>query len=156
MIGSFGKTFHATGWKMGYVLAPENLMEEFRKVHQFNVFTVNTPIQYAIAEFLEEKKNYIHLGEFYQKKRDYLVKALASSRFKIIPCHGTYFQLVNYEDISDEPEMDFAVRLIKDHGVATIPVSSFHHHGINNHILRLCFAKKEETLAQASSILCMI
>lgn len=156
MIGSFGKTFHATGWKIGYVLAPENLMEEFRKVHQFNVFAVNTPIQYAIAEFMEDKKNYRHLGQFYQKKRDFLVKELRGSRFQIIPCYGTYFQVLNYENISDEPEMDFAVRLTKDHGVATIPISSFYHHGANNHTLRICFAKKEETLAQAASILCMI
>lgn len=156
MIGSFGKTFHATGWKIGYVLAPENLMEEFRKVHQFTVFAVNTPIQHAMAEFLEDKKNYRHLGSFYQKKRDFLVKELKGSRFRIIPSYGTYFQLVNYADISDETEMDFAVRLIKDYGVAAIPISPFYHNGRNNHTLRLCFAKKEETLAQAASILCMI
>jgi methionine aminotransferase len=156
MIGSFGKTFHATGWKIGYVMAPENLMEEYRKVHQFNVFAVNTPIQYAMAEFLEEKKNYSGLGAFFQEKRDFLVKELNGSRFKVIPCYGTYFQLVNYRDISNEPELEFARRLTTEHGVATIPISSFYHDGKNNHTLRLCFAKKEETLAQAASILCKI
>jgi methionine aminotransferase len=156
MIGSFGKTFHATGWKIGYVLAPEYLMKEFRKVHQFNVFAVNTPIQYAIAEFLEDKNNYRNLGKFYQKKRDFLVRELKDSRFKIIPSYGTYFQLVSYKDISDDPELEFAMRLTKDFGVAAIPLSPFYHHGNNNHTLRLCFAKKEETLAQAASILSMI
>jgi methionine aminotransferase len=156
MIGSFGKTFHATGWKMGYVLAPENLTEEFRKVHQFNVFAVNTPIQYAIAEFLEDKENYSHLGTYYQEKRDFMVKELSGSRFRIIPCYGTYFQLVNYGDISDEPELEFAKRLTTDFGIATIPVSSFYHNGKNDHTLRLCFAKKEETLLQAARILCKI
>jgi methionine aminotransferase len=156
VVGSFGKTLHATGWKMGYVLAPENLMEEFRKVHQFIVFACNTPVQYAIAEFLEDKNNYDHLGKFYQKKRDYFVKLLKGSRFRIIPSYGTYFQLVDYSEISDENELDFAIRLTKDHGVATIPLSPFYHKGKNNHTLRLCFAKKEETLEKAASILCMI
>lgn len=156
MIGSFGKTFHATGWKIGYVAAPGNLMEEFRKVHQFNVFAVNTPIQHALAEFLEDKRNYRNLGTFYQKKRDFLVRELRGSRFRIIPSHGTYFQLVNYRDITDEPEMEFAMRMTRDYGVAAIPLSPFYQHGKNNHTLRLCFAKKEETLAQAASILCMI
>jgi len=156
MIGSFGKTFHATGWKIGYVMAPENLMEEFRKVHQFNVFTVNTPIQYAMAEFLEDEKNYNGLGTFFQEKRDFLVNALQNSRFKIIPCYGTYFQLVSYENISDEPESDFATRMTTDYGVATIPIAPFYHDGKNNHTLRLCFAKKEETLARAAEILCRI
>jgi methionine aminotransferase len=156
MIGSFGKTFHATGWKIGYVLAPEKLMEEYRKVHQFNVFAVNTPIQHAIAEFLEDKKNYSNLGDFYQDKRDFIVKKLEQSRFKIIPCYGTYFQLVNYKDISDEDELEFAIRLTKEYGIATIPVSPFYQAGKNNHTLRLCFAKKEETLTQAAEILCKI
>jgi methionine aminotransferase len=156
VVGSFGKTFHATGWKMGYVLAPEKLTEEFRKVHQYLVFTCNTPIQHALAEFLEDKRNYAGLGKFYQKKRDFLVKQLFPSRFRIIPSYGTYFQLVDYSEITDEPEMEFAFRLTKDYGVATIPLSPFYHRGFNNSTLRLCFAKKEETLEKAGSILCMI
>lgn len=153
---SFGKTFHATGWKMGYVLAPENLMKEFRKSHQFIVFTCNTPIQYAIAEFLGSVKNYDNLHKFYQKKRDHFTKAIRGSRFKIIPCHGTYFQLLDYSNISDEKEMDFAVRLIKEYGIASIPVSPFYHMGDEHHVLRFCFAKKEETLDKAAEILCKI
>lgn len=153
VIGSFGKTFHATGWKIGYVVAPENLMAEFRKVHQFNVFAVNTPIQHAMAAFLEDARNYSGLGPFFQEKRDFLVDALQGSRFRIIPCYGTYFQLVNYADISDEPELEFAKRLTTEHGLATIPISSFYHNKKNNQTLRLCFAKKEETLAQAAGIL---
>jgi len=156
VIGSFGKTFHATGWKMGFVLAPENLMAEFRKIHQFVVFAVNTPVQYAIADFLEDKKNFCNLGKFYQKKRDYFVKLLEKSRFKIIPAYGTYFQCVDYSDISDEAEMDFAVRLTKEHGIATIPLSPFYDKSLNNNTLRLCFAKKEKTLEEAAEILCKI
>lgn len=153
---SFGKTFHATGWKMGYVLAPENLMKEFRKSHQFVVFTCNTPIQHAIAEYLGNEKNYNELHSFYQKKRDYFVKAISGSRFDIIPCYGTYFQLVDYSKISDEEDMEFATRLIKEHGIGTIPVSPFYHKGDHNRVLRLCFAKKEKTLDQAAKVLCKI
>ena len=154
--GSFGKTFHATGWKMGYVLAPENLMKEFRKSHQFVVFTCNTPVQHAIAEFLGNEKNYLDLHSFYQKKRDYFAKAISGSRFEIIPCHGTYFQLVDYSKISEEGDMDFATRLIKEYGLGTIPVSPFYHKGDGNRVLRLCFAKKEETLDKAAEIICKI
>jgi len=154
--GSFGKTFHATGWKMGYVLAPENLMKEFRKSHQFVVFTCNTPIQFAIAEFLAEPENYQSLHQFYQKKRDYFVNAISGSRFDIIPCHGTYFQLVDYSRISDEPDMDFAERLIREHGIGSIPISPFYHMGDRNNLLRLCAAKKDETLDTAAEIICKI
>jgi len=154
--GSFGKTFHATGWKMGYVLAPENLMKEFRKSHQFVVFTCNTPVQYAIAEFLGNEKNYRDLPKFYQKKRDHFIKAISNSRFDIIPCHGTYFQLLDYSRISDENEMDFARRLILEYGIAAIPVSPFYHMGDEHRVLRFCFAKKEETLNKAAEILCKI
>jgi len=153
---SFGKTFHATGWKMGYVLAPENLMREFRKSHQFVVFACNTPVQHAIAEFLSTEKNYRNLHKFYQKKRNYFAKAIKGSRFKIIPCYGTYFQLVDYSNISEENDMDFATRLIKEHGIGTIPVSPFYHKGDENRVLRLCFAKKEETLDKAAEVLCKI
>ncbi len=156
VIGSFGKTFHATGWKMGYCLAPEPLMAEFRKAHQFIVFACNTPIQYAIADFLGDEKNYIHLNEFYQKKRDFFTERIARSRFKIVPSYGTYFQLLDYSDISDENEVDFAIRLTKEYKIASIPVSVFYHKIIDNKVLRFCFAKKEETLEKAAEILCKI
>jgi methionine aminotransferase len=153
---SFGKTFHATGWKMGYVLAPEALMAEYRKAHQFVVFACNTPVQHAIADYLEDPGNYNSLSSFYQQKRDYFAHAISNSRFEIVPCHGTYFQLLDYQRISDEKEMDFASRLIKEYGIATIPVSPFYHNGSENKVVRVCFAKKEETLDQAAEILCKI
>ena len=153
VVGSFGKTFHATGWKTGFVLAPSNLMEEFRKAHQFTVFASNTPVQYAIAEFLKDKENYVHLNDFYQKKRDYFVNAIKGSRFGIVPCHGTYFQLLDYSSISDEPETEFAIRLTKEFKLASIPVSAFYHSHDDNKVLRFCFAKKEETLDKAAEIL---
>ena len=156
VVGSFGKTFHATGWKIGFVLMPENLMKEFRKVHQFVVFAVNTPIQHAMADYLAVPENYLSLGKFYQKKRDYFVKAVGSSRFKIIPSFGTYFQLLDYSAISDEDEMDFATRLIKENGIAGIPISPFYKNKDNNKVLRFCFAKQEETLKKAAEILCGI
>jgi len=150
---SFGKTFHATGWKTGYVVAPEYLMNEFRKVHQFNVFSVNTPIQYALAEYLKDENNYLTLPEFYQQKRDFFVTNLEGSRFKIIPSHGTYFQLLDYSAISDTAEFDFAVWLTKEKGVAAIPVSSFYHDKKNQQILRFAFPKQEDTLLKATEIL---
>jgi len=156
VVGSFGKTFHATGWKMGFVLAPENLMKEFRKAHQFNVFAVNTPIQHALADYMTDPENYLHLGEFYQQKRDFFVDRLANSRFKIVPSFGTYFQLLDYSEISDEKEMDFATRLITEFGLASIPVSAFYQKKDDNKILRFCFAKNEETLEKAAEILCKI
>lgn len=156
VVGSFGKTFHTTGWKTGFVLAPENLMKEFRKVHQFVVFAVNTPIQYAMADYLSNPDNYLSLGNFYQKKRDYFAKAVSSSRFKIIPSYGTYFQLLDYSKISEEKEMDFATRLIKENGIAGIPVSPFYQKKNDNKVLRFCFAKQESTLKKAADILCEI
>ncbi len=156
VVGSFGKTLHATGWKMGYVLAPENLMIEFRKSHQFIVFTCNTPVQYAIAEFLKDENNYIHLGDFYQKKRDLFTSLIKTSKFEIIPSNGTYFQLLNYSRISNENETDFAVRLTKEYKIASIPTSVFYHKTNENKNLRFCFAKKEETLEKAAEILCKI
>ena len=156
VISSFGKTFHTTGWKMGYCLAPENLMLEFRKVHQFVVFAVNTPIQHAVAEFLKERDSYIELPDFYQKKRDYFNNAIKSSRFKITPSAGTYFQLLDYSRISDEKEEAFAIRLTKEFKVASIPVSVFYHKKVENKILRFCFAKGEDTMNKAAEILCKI
>ncbi len=153
---SFGKTFHATGWKTGYCLAPENLMKEFRKTHQFVVFAVNTPVQHAIAEYIQNKDNYLHLGSFYQEKRDYFLKLVSGSRFKAIPARGTYFQVLDYANISNESEMDFAVRLTKDFGVASVPNSYFYNNSENNQTLRFCFAKSNETLEKAAEILCRI
>jgi len=150
---SFGKTFHATGWKMGYVVAPENLMVEFRKVHQFNVFCVNTPIQYALAEYLKDEQNYLNLPIFYQEKRDYFVNRLPNSRFKVIPSYGTYFQLLDYSAISDKPEFEFAEWMTIKKGLASIPVSSFYHDRINQQILRFAFPKETETLDKAITIL---
>ena len=150
---SFGKTFHATGWKMGYVVAPEHLMIEFRKVHQFNVFCVNTPIQYALATYLKDENNYLNLPAFYQSKRDVFVEAIKGSKFKVIPSHGTYFQLLDYSAISDMPEFDFAVWMTKEKGLASIPVSSFYHDKKNQQILRFAFPKEEETLIKAAEIL---
>lgn len=156
LIGSFGKTFHATGWKTGFVLAPENLMKEFRKIHQFMVFAVNTPMQHAIAEYLDDSNHYKNLGSFFQQKRDFFVSALKSSRFTILPSYGTYFQLLGYSNISDEPEVEFATKLIKEYGIAGVPVSSFYHNNKDKKIIRFCFAKEESTLTKAAEILCKI
>lgn len=153
---SFGKTFHATGWKSGYCVAPSNLMKEFRKTHQFVVFCVNTPVQYAIAEYIQNKDNYTNLGSFYQEKRDYFVELIKGSKFKIIPANGTYFQVLDYSKISDENEMEFATRLTKEHGVASVPNSYFYQKPVNNHTLRFCFAKSNKTLEKAAEILCQI
>ncbi len=156
VIGSFGKTFHATGWKMGYALAPANLMTEFRKAHQFVVFTCNTPIQYALAEYMKEASHWEGLPDFYQQKRDYFQRLLQGSRFGIIPCHGTYFQLLDYSAISQDDEIQFARWLTTEKKVGSIPVSVFYHKPIDNKVLRFCFAKKEETLEKAAEILCKI
>lgn len=150
IVSSFGKTYHTTGWKMGYVLAPANLTTEFRKVHQFMCFSANTPVQYAIADFLENKEAYLGLSAFYQEKRDYFQKLLKGSKFKVLPCEGSYFQLLNYSKITQEKDTDFAVRLTKEHKVAAIPTSVFYHKNIDNHVLRFCFAKQNETLEKAA------
>jgi methionine aminotransferase len=156
VVASFGKTFHATGWKMGYALAPANLMKEFRKAHQFVVFTVNTPIQYALADYLQDEAHYKDLGSFYQKKRDYFLSLIKDTKWKTVPAHGTYFQVLDYTDISELPEMEFAEKLIKEHGVASIPVSAFYHKKNDHKMLRFCFAKKEETIEKAAELLCKI
>ena len=156
MVGSFGKTFHATGWKIGFVLAPENLMEEFRKIHQFVVFACNTPIQHALAEFLTDSTNYEDLGKFYQRKRDFFVRLIEGSKFRIVPSSGTYFQLLDFSDITRVTEKTFAMKLIKEHKIASIPVSSFYHEKTDNKVLRFCFAKEESTLEKAAEILCRI
>ncbi len=153
IISSFGKTYHTTGWKIGYCLAPKNLMTEFRKVHQFLVFSTNTPIQYALAEFLKQKEQYLELGAFYQKKRDYFIGQISNSKFTFTPAAGTYFQLLNYEKISKEKDTEMAIRLTKEFGLASIPVSVFYHEHVDNNVLRFCFAKKEETLEKAAAII---
>ncbi len=155
-IGSFGKTFHATGWKIGYVLAPENLMNEFRKAHQWVVFAVNTPIQLAMAEYIENENTYKSLPAFYQKKRDLFVEIIKRSRFKVIPSQGTYFQCLDYSAITDEADLTFAKRLTAEHKISSIPLSSFFKDGRDDKILRFCFAKMEETLKKAAEILCRI
>ncbi|MAX81821.1 MAG: aminotransferase [Crocinitomicaceae bacterium] len=156
IIGSFGKTFNVTGWKVGFCLAPTNLMREFRKVHQYMVFSVNTPIQRAIAEFLKDENNYIHIPDLFQEKRDFFIRALNGSRFKVTPTQGTYFQLLNYSNISDEKDTEFAKRLTVEHKVASIPVSVFYHNPTRDQVLRFCFAKQEETLEKAADILCRL
>jgi methionine transaminase len=154
---SFGKTFHATGWKMGYLVAPAPLMREFRKVHQFNVFSVNTPMQYAIADYLEDENTYLSLPNFYQTKRDLFFNEMKNSRFVPLHSEGTYFQLFDYQDISDEKDVDFSKRLTIEHGVATIPISVFYGNGVSNaKIVRMCFAKTEGTLQQAAERLSKI
>lgn len=157
VVCSFGKVFHATGWKMGYVLAPRPLMERFRKVHQFNVFSVNTPMQYALTTYLSEPARYLGLSAFYQAKRDRFAKGLASSRFRLLPCEGSYFQVADYSAISEEPDMVFAERLARDHGVAAIPLSPFYAQPpADLRLLRFCFAKREATLDAAIQRLCAI
>jgi methionine aminotransferase len=150
---SFGKTFHATGWKVGYVVAPAVLTAEIRRVHQFVVFSVNTPVQLALAEYLSDPEHYTALGAFYQRKRDFFLNEIRGSSFEPVPSHGSYFQLLSYRAISRAPDMDMAVRLTKENKVAAIPVSVFYKDGTDNSILRFCFAKKEETLAKACHIL---
>ena len=153
---SFGKTFHITGWKLGYVLAPKDLMIEIRKVHQFNVFSCNHPLQLAISDYIEKKENFLKLSNFYQKKRDLFLEIIAASRFEAIPCKGTYFQLLNYSRISKMPDNEMAEELIKINGVASIPVSGLSFSNIDEKNLRFCFAKKEETLKMAGYILIKI
>lgn len=149
IVASFGKLFHNTGWKMGYCVAPAWLMAEFRKVHQFLVFSVNTPMQYAIADFLNDESFYLELKYFYQQKRNYFKKMMLHTRFDLLPCHGSYFQCVQYERIANEPDLEFAKRLTREFGVAGIPVSAFFSHKTDEHVLRFCFAKKQETLEKA-------
>ncbi len=156
VIGSFGKTFHATGWKVGYVLAPREMTAELRKIHQFITFSVHTPTQYAYAEYLADEKRYLNLGAFYQKKRDHFARGLAASRFRLLPSRGTYFQLADYSAISDVSDVEFTRRLTAEHKVAAIPTSVFYEDGRSRGLIRFCFAKKEETLDKALEVLCRI
>jgi methionine aminotransferase len=149
VVSSFGKTYHVTGWKVGYVAAPAALTAEFRKVHQFNVFTVNTPMQIGLADYMKDPAPYLDLPAFYQRKRDLFRAGLAKSRFRLLPCTGTYFQCVDYSAISDLPEAEFAQWLTGEIGVAAIPVSAFYHEAHESGVVRFCFAKQESTLATA-------
>jgi len=153
---SFGKTFHNTGWKMGYCLAPTELMKEFQKVHQYSVFSVNNPIQVALEKYLKTPDNYLKLGNFYQEKRDLFLDLIEDSRFEFKPSTGTYFQLMSYKNISSEKDFDFSKRLIKELGVGSIPISVFNENKLDTNVLRFCFAKTDETLKKAADILCKI
>jgi methionine aminotransferase len=156
VVSSFGKSFHATGWKIGYCLAPAPLSAEFRKIHQFLTFASCTPIQHALAAYLPRREVWPQLGSFYQEKRDLFRQLLSGSRFKALPCRGTYFQLLDYSAISGEDDVRFAERLTRQHGVAAIPPSVFYHQGEDHRVLRFCFAKRDETLRQAAERLCPI
>ena len=155
IVSSFGKTFHITGWKIGYVVAPEFLMKEIKKVHQFLVFCVNSLAQASLAEYMNHV-DVSTLGRFYQEKRDAFREQLKNSRFELLPCEGTYFQLGSYVNVSDESDVDFAKRLVIEHGVATIPLSVFNANGDDRKILRFCFAKDDKTIQQATEKLCKI
>ncbi|KKB63541.1 aminotransferase [Robbsia andropogonis] len=149
IVSSFGKTFHVTGWKLGYVLAPAPLTAEFRKVHQFNVFTANTPMQAGIASYMQDPSTYANLAQFYQSKRDLFRDGLAQTRFTVLPCEGTFFQCVDYTAISDLNEVDFCRWLINEAGVAAIPMSAFYQNNQESGVVRFCFAKKDDTLRDA-------
>ncbi|MEM6631551.1 MAG: methionine aminotransferase [Bacteroidota bacterium] len=146
---SFGKTFHTTGWKVGYIIGPELLMKEFRKVHQFNVFTVHSPTQYALADYLEEASHYEGLANFFQEKRDYFLEQLAHAPFTPIPSEGTYFQLAQYGHLSQENDAEYAKKLTRKYGVAVIPVSAFYSNKRDDKVIRFCFAKTKDLLKQA-------
>ena len=149
IVGSFGKLFHITGWKIGYILAEKELMKEFRKCHQFNTFSTHTPSQYAIADYMENPDHYLHLNDFFQEKRNLFIDGLASTDFDILPCEGTYFVSAHYSKISNLPDDEFAKELTIKHKVATIPFSAFYQDKTDHKVIRFCFAKKDETLEQA-------
>ena len=155
VVSSFGKTFHITGWKIGYLTVPESVMAEIHKVHQFMVFSVNSPAQAALASYLPET-NLHQLGAFYQEKRDFFRKQMSSSRFKLLPSDGSYFQVASFENISDEGDVDFCKRMTKEFGVASIPLSVFHADLADRQLIRFCFAKDQETLSSAAQRLCKI
>lgn len=157
VVASFGKTFHVTGWKVGYCIAPEHLMHEFRKIHQYVTFSTVTPIQKAIADTMNKHPELVSgLGQFYQQKRDIFAEHLADSQFKLLPCEGTYFQLLDYSQLSDLPDVEFCNWLTQVHKIATIPLSVFYEQGSMDKIIRVCFAKDDETLKKAAEILCRV
>ncbi|MBU1358208.1 MAG: pyridoxal phosphate-dependent aminotransferase [Gammaproteobacteria bacterium] len=149
IVGSFGKTYHVTGWKVGYVAAPAALSAEFRKVHQFNVFTVNTPMQHALASYMAEPAPYLELSAFYERKRDLFAAGLSKTRLRLLPSEGTYFQCVDISEVSDLSEAEFCLWLTREIGVAAIPLSAFYAEGYDQRVVRFCFAKKDETLQTA-------
>ncbi len=153
---SFGKTFHVTGWKVGYVVAPEELTRELRSVHQFNVFSVNTSVQYGIAQYMKNTESWRAVSAFYKEKRDTFINAMEQSRFNSLRCEGTYFCLFDYSAISDEGDREFASRITKEFGVASIPISVFYGDASDNKVIRFCFAKEDETLIKAAKELCKI
>lgn len=155
-VSSFGKTYHVTGWKMGYVIAPDWWTAEIRKMHQFVTFGTSTPVQYAMAEYISDSDNYNYVPQFYQQKRDHFLKLIGGSRLSPVTCHGTYFQLLSYKGLNDMGDMEMAEHLTKNHGLATIPVSVFYGDQQDHQQLRVCFAKGEETLEKAAEILCKI
>jgi len=150
---SFGKTFHVTGWKTGYCCAPKSLMQAFRNVHQYNVFSVNHPMQKGLADYMEDPKRYLNLPEFYQQKRDIFLNLIADSRFKFTPSKGTYYQLLDFSEITTENDLDFAKRLTTEEGIASIPLSPFNENARDDKVLRFCFAKTDDTLKRAAEIL---
>ncbi|MBS1557379.1 MAG: aminotransferase class I/II-fold pyridoxal phosphate-dependent enzyme [Bacteroidetes bacterium] len=152
-IFSFGKTFHATGWKVGYAVAPEILSNEIRKAHQFITFSVNTPVQWALADFMADSENYLHLKNFYQQKRDFFLHQIKGTSLKPLPCHGSYFQLLSYEGVSQKNDRDMAQWMTKEMKLAPIPVSAFYKDLTDHKLLRFCFAKNEDTLQKAGEIL---
>ena len=156
VVSSFGKTYHTTGWKIGYCIAPQRLTDELQKIHQFLTFTANTPIQLAYADFMSQHQYYLELAQFYQHKRDLFVNLMKSSRFTPLPCVGTYFQMMDYSAISNERDVDFARRLTTQHGVAAIPPSVFYHDHKDLKVVRFCFAKEDQTLTEAAERLCRI
>ena len=156
VVYSFGKAYHNTGWKMGYCIAPEYLTLEFRKIHQFNIFSVNNPAQHALAEYMKDRDTYLSLNSFYQEKRDYFEKIISKTRFTPIKCEGTYFQLVSYADISEEDDMSFSKRITKEYGVASIPVSPFYQNRTDNKVIRFCFAKSQDLMDRAAERLIKI
>jgi len=149
IVSSFGKTYHVTGWKVGYVAAPAPLTAEFRKVHQFNVFTVNTPMQHGLASYMADPAPYVQLPAFYERKRDLFREGLAKTRFTLLPGEGTYFQCVDISQVSDLSESEFCQWLTREVGVAAIPLSAFYGDGFDQRVVRFCFAKKDETLTAA-------
>jgi methionine aminotransferase len=148
---SFGKTYHCTGWKLGYCIAPENIMKEYRKVHQFNAFGCDTPKQIAIAEYMTNKEAYLSIGAMYQEKRDYLRGLLDNTKFVRLPSSGSYFESYRYDTISDEPDTVFAERLVREFGIAIVPMSAFYQKSTDHKVIRLCFAKVKETLDAAAA-----
>ena len=156
VVYSFGKSLHVTGWKLGFCIGPDWLMKEFRKIHQFTVFSCNSPMQYAINEYILKHNPFAQTSEFYERKRDLFLTSIKNSRFKTIPCKGTYFQLLDYSEITDMNDVEFAKKLTIEHGIASIPISVFYPDLADNKVLRFCFAKEDELLIKAGKLLCTI